>query len=45
VDNWSFGLDLKILLATVQQVLQSTGISYAGHATTIEFQGSDSTER
>lgn len=40
VENWSFWLDLKILLATVLTVLRREGISQEGHATMPEFLGS-----
>jgi sugar transferase EpsL len=39
VDNWSFRLDLKILLLTVWKVLKREGISQPGHATAEEFMG------
>jgi len=39
VDNWSFGLDIKILLRTPLRVLQRKGISQPGHATAEEFMG------
>lgn len=37
VDNWSLGLDLKILLMTVVKVLKREGISADGHATMPRF--------
>ena len=37
VDNWSLGLDVKILLRTVTSVVRRSGISFAGHATMPEF--------
>jgi lipopolysaccharide/colanic/teichoic acid biosynthesis glycosyltransferase len=40
VDNWSFGLDLKILLLTLWKVIKREGISQPGHATAEEFMGS-----
>ncbi len=40
VDNRSSWLDLKILWATLQQVLRRDGISQPGHATMPEFLGS-----
>ncbi len=40
VDNYSFGIDLKILLLTVQKTLQREGINQPGHATMEEFYGS-----
>jgi lipopolysaccharide/colanic/teichoic acid biosynthesis glycosyltransferase len=39
VDNLSLGLDLKILLRTVAQVLRRRGISQPGEATAREFEG------
>jgi lipopolysaccharide/colanic/teichoic acid biosynthesis glycosyltransferase len=39
VQNWSLGLDLKILLVTIGQVLRRQGISSGGHATMPEFTG------
>lgn len=39
VDNWSFLLDLKILLITIGKVLKREGISQPGHATAAEFMG------
>ncbi len=41
VDNWSFWLDMKILLRTVIAVATRKGISLSGHATTTEFQGTE----
>ena len=41
VDNWSLGLDLRILLITVWRVLRREGISQPGQATAEEFKGSD----
>lgn len=40
VDNQSFLLDLKILLATLTKVLAREGISAAGEATMSKFEGS-----
>ena len=40
VDNWSVGLDLKILVLTIWKVLRREGISQPGHATAEEFMGS-----
>ena len=40
VDNWSFWLDIKILLLTLWKVLKREGISQPGHATAEEFLGS-----
>ncbi len=39
VDRVSFGLDLRILLKTVRQVLSGHGIHAPGHATMPEFDG------
>jgi sugar transferase EpsL len=39
VDNWSLGLDIKILLLSVWKVLKREGISQPGHATAEEFMG------
>ncbi len=39
VDNWSLGLDIKILILTLWRVLQREGISQPGHATAEEFLG------
>jgi lipopolysaccharide/colanic/teichoic acid biosynthesis glycosyltransferase len=41
VDNWSFWLDLKILLLTFLRVVKRSGISREGHATMPEFMGSE----
>ncbi len=41
VDNWSFALDLKILLATVAKVAKREGISAEGAATMPRFTGSN----
>ena len=41
VDNRSFALDMKIILATVGQVLRRTGISADGVATMPEFLGTE----
>jgi sugar transferase EpsL len=40
VDNWSLGLDVKIILLTLWKVLKREGISQPGHATAEEFMGS-----
>jgi lipopolysaccharide/colanic/teichoic acid biosynthesis glycosyltransferase len=39
VDNWSFWLDIRILLMTVGKVFKREGISQKGHATAEEFNG------
>jgi glycosyltransferase involved in cell wall biosynthesis/lipopolysaccharide/colanic/teichoic acid biosynthesis glycosyltransferase len=43
VDNWSLGLDLRILVRTVVAVLTRRGISARGSATMPEFQGTAET--
>lgn len=40
VENWSFGLDVRILLMTVAAVFRRSGVSAEGHATMPEFMGS-----
>lgn len=40
VEHCSFGLDVRILLATLGQVLRGSGVSQPGHATMPEFMGS-----
>jgi hypothetical protein len=39
VENQSFGLDLRILAATVWQVFRRDGIAKSGHVTMPEFLG------
>ena len=39
VDNWSLGLDFKILGLTLLKVVRREGISQEGHATMPEFRG------
>jgi sugar transferase EpsL len=41
VDHWSLRLDAKIILKTMQKVLQREGISLDGHAAAPEFTGSN----
>jgi len=41
VDNWSFWLDIKIILMTFWKVLKREGISQPGQATTEYFMGND----
>lgn len=41
IDNWSFALDIKIILTTASKVLNREGISAAGDATMPEFTGSE----
>ena len=42
VDNWSFSLDLKILLLTIWKVIKREGINEPGNATAREFLGDNS---
>jgi len=44
VDNVSFGLDFKILLATVWKVFRREGVGAGGHATMPEFTGSNESD-
>jgi lipopolysaccharide/colanic/teichoic acid biosynthesis glycosyltransferase/glycosyltransferase involved in cell wall biosynthesis len=37
VDNWSLGLDLRIMMQTVPRVLAGVGVRQAGHATMPRF--------
>jgi sugar transferase EpsL len=39
VDNWTIGLDIKILWMTLVKVLKREGISAEGHATMPKFRG------
>jgi len=39
VDNWSFGLDMKILRLSLVKVMKREGISQPGHATSEKFTG------
>ena len=39
VDNWSFGLDVKIIAMTVWKIFKQEGISQPGQATMEEFVG------
>lgn len=41
VDNWSFWLDIKILVMTMIKVLKREGISEPGQATVSEFMGTE----
>ncbi|HRN19409.1 MAG TPA: sugar transferase, partial [Trueperaceae bacterium] len=41
VDEWSFWLDLRILVWTVGAVIKREGISTEGHATAPEFMGTE----
>ena len=40
VDNWSFLLDIKIIIMTIQKVLRHDGISAEGEVTMAKFKGS-----
>jgi lipopolysaccharide/colanic/teichoic acid biosynthesis glycosyltransferase len=39
VDNWSFRLDLKILVMTLSQVVRREGVTHQDHATMPQFRG------
>jgi len=39
IDNWSFWLDIKILVITFWKVIKREGISQPGHATSEKFTG------
>jgi sugar transferase EpsL len=39
VDNWTFGLDLRILWITIMKVIRREGITQDGSASTEEFKG------
>ena len=41
VDNWSFWLDIKIILLTIWKVLVLEGINEPGHISSGEFMGSE----
>lgn len=41
VDNWSVGLDLKIIFMTIWKILKREGINQPGQATMEEFMGSE----
>lgn len=45
VDNWSFWLDIKILLQTLWKVLLREGIDEPGHISAGEFMGSQNKSR
>lgn len=45
IDNWSFGLDLRILSLTVKKVVTRDGISAIGEATMPKFTGSEVQEK
>jgi sugar transferase EpsL len=44
VDNWTVGLDIKILWMTLRQVASRQDITAEGHVTMPEFMGSDRTD-
>jgi lipopolysaccharide/colanic/teichoic acid biosynthesis glycosyltransferase len=44
VDNWSLGLDVRILFKTISAVFKREGVSKPGHATTPYFMGSEEEE-
>jgi lipopolysaccharide/colanic/teichoic acid biosynthesis glycosyltransferase len=39
VDNWSLGLDIKILAMTILKIIKREGINHPGQATMEEFKG------
>lgn len=41
VDNWSFALDIKVMILTLWKAIKREGISQPGHTTAEEFLGSD----
>ncbi len=45
VDNWTFWLDIRIVLTTIGKTLKGEGISQPGHATMPEFMGNQSEEK
>jgi sugar transferase EpsL len=45
IDQWTLGLDLKILLLTVWKVVQQDGINQEGYTTSQEFMGSDHSQQ
>ncbi|WP_309303648.1 sugar transferase [Vibrio parahaemolyticus] len=45
IDNWSLGLDIKILFLTIKKVFKREGVSAEGHVTAAPFQGSGKQER
>ena len=45
IDQWSPGLDFKILLLTVKRVVSRSGVRAPGEATMTEFLGNPATER
>jgi lipopolysaccharide/colanic/teichoic acid biosynthesis glycosyltransferase len=45
VENWSFWLDIQILLRTPWSVLRREGVSQPGHATAEEFMGEEPADK
>jgi lipopolysaccharide/colanic/teichoic acid biosynthesis glycosyltransferase len=45
VDNWSVGLDARIMFRTFWAVLRRSGVSSGEHATMPEFMGTDAADR
>ncbi len=45
VDNWSFWLDIKIILMTLWKVIKREGISQPGQATTEYFKGNQNDDQ
>lgn len=45
VDNWSLGLDVRILLRTLWHLVRREGISREGHATMPEFMGREESQQ
>lgn len=41
IDNWSIGLDIRIIFETVAIVVKRDGINTEGHATAPEFMGAE----
>jgi sugar transferase EpsL len=41
VDNWSFWLDIKIILLTAWKTIKREGVTQEGHATTEYFTGNE----
>jgi lipopolysaccharide/colanic/teichoic acid biosynthesis glycosyltransferase len=41
IENWSFWLDIKILVITFWKVIKREGISQPGHATSEKFMGNN----
>jgi sugar transferase EpsL len=45
VDNWSFWLDIKILVITFWKVIKREGINQPGHISTEKFMGNNTNDR